>query len=225
MFPCLYLHVSMFPQTKSRTNGNVDFRLFPANRKRRRKTFISLLQMEAENRSLFSFVSKRLKIIDDSCFSFRLRDPVTWYSALSVSMTNYSICCDRFWDSLLSFNLLSRFFLAMLCTSVIFYNGSIMLFFDLINPLSFLALCSVVLYSVKRYCSNTLAVLWYRYWIFSFFLLKSSMFTGCITCHIRSLWDSERRGKSNRVWLHAGPPRGDVEKLLQVSAGEQEPEG
>jgi hypothetical protein len=52
----------MFPEfhnrkTELKKNGN--FLLFAANGKRNRQTSICLLQTEAEDRSLFSLVSKR----------------------------------------------------------------------------------------------------------------------------------------------------------------------
>jgi hypothetical protein len=59
MFPCLTrLHVSGIPQMKKELTENGNFRLFAANRKWKRQTSVCFLQMETENGSLFSLISK-----------------------------------------------------------------------------------------------------------------------------------------------------------------------
>jgi hypothetical protein len=59
MSPSPCPHVSMFLQMENGTNIKRNFRLFSANRKRKRQTSVYLLQMETENGCLFFLVGKR----------------------------------------------------------------------------------------------------------------------------------------------------------------------
>ncbi len=54
LYKCLYVYLQKMELTE---NGNL--RLFTENGKEKQQTSIYLLQTETENRSLFSFVSKR----------------------------------------------------------------------------------------------------------------------------------------------------------------------
>jgi hypothetical protein len=55
-FPCL--HVSEIPQTENGDHGKRQLPFFALNGNWKRKKSICLLQMETENRSLFSLVGK-----------------------------------------------------------------------------------------------------------------------------------------------------------------------
>jgi hypothetical protein len=57
MSPCL--HVSEVPQTRNGTNGKLQLPFAFCKRKKDTANFVSLLQTEAENENLFSWVGKR----------------------------------------------------------------------------------------------------------------------------------------------------------------------
>jgi hypothetical protein len=79
--PCLYASMSMSPcfefhkrkteLTENRTDGKRQLHLSAANKKTEGANFRLFLQMETENRSLFSLVCKWEMVIDDCCFSKR----------------------------------------------------------------------------------------------------------------------------------------------------------
>jgi hypothetical protein len=60
-----------FYKQKTGLTENDSFRSFAANGKQKQQTSVRLLEMETENKSLFSMVGEQKSVIDDCCFSKR----------------------------------------------------------------------------------------------------------------------------------------------------------